>query len=89
VPIVAASSIARRLSSIFAFRSAGSVEVKNPLRHSDDTLRPASATRRAALSTPYSWIGSRHRPIQDSSALALAATTSSSGQYLVVAWLRL
>ena len=42
VPIVAASSIARRLSSIFAFRSAGSVEVKNPPRHSDETLSPAS-----------------------------------------------
>src|SRR5438445_5821026 len=90
VPISAASSSARRLSSIRSRRALGVAAGKNPPRHRLDTRRPASRINRAlATAPPASATLSRHGPIHGMPARKQPSTASRSVQRWVVAWLRL
>src|SRR5438105_1946405 len=89
-PISAASSSARRLSSIRSRRALGVPAGKKPPRHRLDTRRPASRINRAlATAPPASATLSRHGPIHGMPARKQPSTASRSVQRCVVAWFRL
>ena len=81
---VAASSIARRLSSIAVRRAGPSGIVKKPERQWVDTRSPESATIDAATSSPTSCTGSRHSPIAGTPASVVARSASAREACLIV-----
>ena len=61
-PRVAASSTARKLSSIRALRPASSAAENQPPRHSEEIPTPAACGPRTRYLAPHSLTRSRHRP---------------------------
>src|SRR5207302_1295762 len=88
-PSAAASSTARRLSSIRASRSAGLAAGNIPPRHTLDTRSPASRTRRTARSSPVSASLFRHTAMYGTPWRAQASTASARLARSAVIWLKL
>ena len=84
-PSAAASSMARRLSSIRCWRSSALAAGKKPPRHRLETLRPAPVSRRAVSARPISATLWRHSPIQPTPARAQPSIVSAMPQFWVVA----
>jgi len=83
-PSSAASSIARRLSSMRAARSPAVAAGNMPPRHTLDTCRPASRTSRRLSFNPTSAILWRQMPIDGTWARRQPSSASARLQRLVV-----
>src|SRR4051812_27176188 len=88
-PSSAVSSIARRLSSMRAARSAAVAAGNMPPRHTLETRRPELRTRRRLSARPTSAILWRQMPIAGSSARRQPSSASARLHRLVVIWFRL